>query len=281
MRFFVPGLLAATSLLGQSKFEVASIKLCPPGTPGFNSANGGGTPGRVRIVCQSVRALILNAYVFYANGRRNPITSRIVPIEKVPAWAASDLYTIEAKAPGTPSADIMLGPMMQALLEERLKLKLHTRYEELPVYNLTVANGGHTLQPSTAGNCWSLSSYEPLAPSPGKGPPALCGLPQTMGGEWRMSGATMADIAAALSLGSDRLVIDKTGIAGTFDARVPLTAEFAEVLAPRAPGAPLPSPAEILDVHEALAQKLGLKLTAAKGQAPILVIDHIEKPGEN
>lgn len=281
MRLLVTGLLLVGSVYAQPKFEVASIKLCPPGSAGLNSPNGGGTPGRVRTACQSLRAHIMNAYVFYANGRRNPVTSRMVPIEKGPGWAASDLYMIEAKATGTPSSDMMLGPMMQTLLEERFKLKLSTRYEEIPVYNLTVATGGHKLQQSPAGGCWSLSNGTLPAPTPGKAQPALCGLPQTRSGEWRMSGSTMAEIAAALSLGSDRLVIDKTGITGTFDARVPLTAEFAEVLAPRAPGAAIPTPAEIFDARQAIAQKLGLRLTSAKGQAPILVIDRAERPSEN
>ncbi len=265
---------------GQTKFEVASIKLCPPGSQGFNSANGGGTPGRVRIVCQSLRALITGAYVFNADDRSHPVGGRLVPIEKGPSWLNTDLYTVEAKAPGTPRPEVMLGSMMRALLEERFKLKLGRRFEEIPVYEMTVATGGHKLQPS-AGTCRPLTSYEPFVS--GKGPISICGLALTTGQTWRLAGATMSDFAAALSNGSDRLVVDKTGVAGTFDAVVPLTAEFADMLAPRAPGVVPPPPAQtdMADLRRMLAQKLGLRLTPAKGQGLILVVDSVQKPTEN
>lgn len=244
----------------------------------------------MRLGCSSLRGLITSSYVFYANGRWNQPSRRIVPIQKGPAWIDSELYAVEAKAVGTPSAGIMLGPMMQALIEERFKLKLHTEYEEIPVYNLSVANGGHKLQPSREGTCRSLLSYDPPpAPAHGKPPLPICALPQTLGGEFRVSGATMADLAAALSLPSE-LVVDKTGLPGTFDVHVPLTAEFSEMLAPRAPSPPpgtarapvgSPSLSDLFDVSRAIAQKLGLRLTPAKGQGPILVIDHVERPSEN
>ena len=37
---------------------------------------------------------------------------------------------------------MMRGPMMQALLEDRFKLKLHRESKEIPVYELTVAEVG-------------------------------------------------------------------------------------------------------------------------------------------
>jgi uncharacterized protein (TIGR03435 family) len=65
-----------------------------------------------------------------------------VPIEGGPAWADSELYTIVAKAEGTPSMAQMSGPMMQALPEDRSRLKIHRRATEIPVYALSVAKGG-------------------------------------------------------------------------------------------------------------------------------------------
>jgi uncharacterized protein (TIGR03435 family) len=274
-----------------SKFEVATVKPCAPGSRMTNNLRGG-TPGRVMLGCMSLRALITNSYVFYANGRWNQPTPRIVPIEKRPAWADSDLYTIEAKAEGTPSPGTMLGPMMQALLEDRFHLKLHTEFEEIPVYVLTVANGGPKLQRSREGSCQPMLSDQPApVPVPGKTPLPICGRSQSGNGEFRLSGATLADIAA--SLGSDREVIDKTGIEGTFDVRVRLTQEFVEMLAPRAPAPPpggppatvapanSPGPSDIFYMHQAIAQMLGLKLEPGKGPGRILVIDHVERPSEN
>lgn len=278
----------AQSKAATSKFEVASIKPCASGGPMINNLRGG-TPGRVMLACMSLRALITNSYVFYANGRWNPPGPRIVPIEKRPAWADSDRYTIEAKAEGTPNPGTMLGPMMQALLEDRFHLKLHTEFEEIPVYVLTVANGGPKLQRSREGSCQPmLSDQPPSLPTPGKTPLPICGRSQNVNGEFRLNGATMADVAASLS--SDREVIDRTGIAGTFDIRVALTQEFVEMLTPHSPppppggpGTPTNSPSsnDVFYMNQAIAQKLGLKLEAAKGPGRILVIDHVEKPSEN
>ena len=281
----------AQSAVAAPKFEVATVKPCPPGGRIVNNLRGG-TPGRVMLGCMSLRALITNSYVFYANGRWNQPTPRIVPIEKRPAWVDSDLYTIEAKAEGTPNPGTMLGPMMQALLEERFHLRLHTEFEEIPVYNLTVASGGPKLQAAREGSCQPMLSDQPLPVSaPGKPSLVICGMRQITNDELRVSGATMADIAAFLWSG--REVIDKTGIAGTFDVRLPLTPEISEMLAPRAPPPPPgaspgaaapakgPDPADYFYAAQAIAQKLGLKLEAAKGPGRILVIDRVERPSEN
>ena len=205
----------------------------------------------------------------------------MMPVEKLPGWAQSQRFTIEAAAAGTPSPEAMLGPMLQALLQERFKLRVRTEFEELPVYLMTAVQGGPQLARSRAGSCRSLSSYEPLVS--GQGPPALCGLPMTLGNQWRMNGATMEDFAAALSLGLDRPVLDQTGLSGTFDANIPLTGELAEMLRPGAPatkGVATPS-MDLFDVKRALAQKMGLRLSPGKGKAPILVIERVERPSAN
>jgi uncharacterized protein (TIGR03435 family) len=253
----------------------------------------GGTPGRVMLGCMSLRALISNSYVFYANGRWNQPSARIVPIENRPAWADSDLYTIEAKAEGTPSQGTMRGPMMQALLEDRFHLKLHTEFQEIPVYTLTVAKGGPKLQVSPEGSCQPMLSDKPASiPAPRQPPLPICGMLQIANNEFRVRGATMADLAVSLSRRLDREVIDKTGIAGTFDVRVPLTPGLTGMLAlapPPPPGGTVdrpattnpPDPTDFFDAAQTIAQKLGLKLERAKGPARILVIDHVEKPSEN
>lgn len=274
------------------KFEVASIKPCAPSSPMVNNLRGG-TPGRVTLGCMSLRALITNSYVFYANGRWNQPGPRIVPIEKRPEWADSYLYTIEAKAEGSPSQGTMRGPMMQALLEDRFHLKLHTEFQEIPVYALTVAKGGPKLQASQEGSCQPMLSDQPASISaPGQAPLPICGMLQIANNEFRVRGATMADLAVSLSRRLDREVIDKTGMAGTFDIRVPLGSGLAGVVAPAPPpppgGAVDPAaqanptdPTDFFDAAQSIAQKLGLKLERSKGPGRILVIDHVERPSEN
>lgn len=70
----------------------------------------------------------------------------------MPSWAKSDLYDIEAKADwetaqGWKNLSIkerwkQEQPMMQSMLAERCKLKVHFETKELPAYDLVIAKGG-------------------------------------------------------------------------------------------------------------------------------------------
>lgn len=80
-------------------------------------------------------------------------------------------------------------------------------------------------------------------------------------------------------------MIDKTGLAGTFDIHLQLTEQE---LFPWAPppdtggaGAPAPIPSDPTSAIMAAVQKLGLRLEPVKAMVPHLVIDHIERPSEN
>ena len=65
-----------------------------------------------------------------------------------PNWIADDKWRIEAKAEepssGTfdPAVPEAIAPMLQSLLEDRFKLKMHTESKVLPVYSLVVARDG-------------------------------------------------------------------------------------------------------------------------------------------
>ena len=48
---------------------------------------------------------------------------------------------------------MMSGPMMQKLLEDRFKLRIHRETREVPVYALTVAKSGPKLPPFQEGSC--------------------------------------------------------------------------------------------------------------------------------
>ena len=83
----------------------------------------------------------------------------------------------------------------------------------------------------------------------------------------------------------DRLVVNRTGLAGIFDVRLEYAAETAQAQArpdgtdsagvPSAPDPTVPS------VFTAVQQQLGLKLSPDKGNVEVLVIDHIDKPSDN
>jgi uncharacterized protein (TIGR03435 family) len=94
----------------------------------------------------------------------------------------------------------------------------------------------------------------------------------------------MADLARGLTRLLDREVIDRTGIAGVFDMRLELSTSDMFPRVPRgtsdADGALSAADPQGLTVFGAM-DKLGLKLTSAKGTVKILVIDHVERPSKN
>jgi len=146
-----------------AKFEVASIKPCRSGETGGKNAGGRGTaagrgpgksPGRLTVPCAIVADMMRNAYV--GSQDDPPIhASALDPdlIRGCPSWVYSEPYTIEAAGEGTASMRQVMGPMLQSLLEDRFRLRVHRETEEIPVYALTVAKGGFKLQPMEAGGC--------------------------------------------------------------------------------------------------------------------------------
>jgi uncharacterized protein (TIGR03435 family) len=86
--------------------------------------------------------------------------------------------------------------------------------------------------------------------------------------------ATIADFAGLLqALVLDRPVVDQTGLGGK---------RFNFVLrwTPAALAADAPADAPP-DLFTAVQQQIGLKLESAKASAQVMVIDRIERPGEN
>jgi uncharacterized protein (TIGR03435 family) len=66
--------------------------------------------------------------------------------------------------------------MLQALLEDRFRLKLHRESRIVPVYALTIAKGGPKLQLLKEGSCTVLDLENPTPPPPpGEKPAVACG----------------------------------------------------------------------------------------------------------
>ncbi len=276
------------------KFEVASIKPCkdpmPPGGRG-GGPRGNPSPGRLDMNCQTVAGFIQAAYLIYANGQTNPPWAVLgVPIEGGPGWIRSDRYSIDAKAEGDASNEMMHGPMLQALLEERFNLKIHRETRQIPVYELTVAKGGPKLKPFEEGSCTPIDFTKfPL-------PPPVSGQKYCKAMGIRKNGILVVD-AEATSLNEfcqlflrrlDRPVIDKTGIAGKFDVHLEFAPDETTPVGLRGGGEPSGDPgaapmdtAAAPPIAAALQQQLGLKLVPAKGPGDFLVIDRVEKPSEN
>jgi uncharacterized protein (TIGR03435 family) len=250
------------------RFEVASIKPCQEPV---NDLGAHSSPGRLASDCAQLLNFIGNAYNAFADGHLN-LNREPAPIHGGPPWLRSASYEINARAEGNPGVPMMLGPMMQRLLEDRFQLKIHRQTNEGPVYFLTVARGGPKLQPSTEGSCTPYSTLPrpPLLP----GTKEYCeriisgGIPPFV----EAKGATLDEFSKTLRVLVHRPVIDKTGITGRFDIRVEFSREGTE---------PASDPTAPTSIFTAIQEKLGLRLEAGKGPVEELVIDHIERPTGN
>jgi uncharacterized protein (TIGR03435 family) len=78
----------------------------------------------------------------------------------------SDRYLIDAKPERAAGQEMMNGPMMQALLEDRFRLKIHRETREVPAYALTAPKGGTKLQPFQQGSCLLIDFTKYPTPPP-------------------------------------------------------------------------------------------------------------------
>ena len=244
----------AQRVTSRPTFEVASIRISRNPAPGGDIKV---TPGRFAGTDLALQWLILTAY-------------RIRPFQLsgvLPGWTISERYTIDAKAETAAREDQVLA-MLQTLIEDRFKLRFHRETKEGPVYVLTIAKGG-------------------LKMPPGLCVPAKADLPNECGGYGRSEGKTttldwrgvpMSDatgvayrsLAWQLSLGLGRPVIDKTGLTGGYDVHLRWTADR-----DAGPDATGPS------IFTAMEEQLGLKMEPGRGPVEYLVVDQVEKPGDN
>ena len=189
-------------------------------------------------------------------------------IVDAPVWTESEKFDISAKpdTEGRPSLP-QWKTMVQKLLTDRFKLSFRRNQRELAVYVLSVGPAGAKLADSQG---------DP------KGLPGI-GFQRRVGdlGAFNVS---MADFINFMTrnAGLDRPILDQTGLTGKYDFKLSWTPDDAQSSS-AAPDVPRPSddanPPPPL--YTALQEQLGLKFSAAKALAEVLVIDHVEKPSEN
>jgi uncharacterized protein (TIGR03435 family) len=210
---------------------------------------------------------------------------RVQPFELVggPDWIDSARFDITAKATfepkpapvGAPPGD--MEQMVQALLAERFNLQVHRETREMPIYALVLARRDGQLGSRLrreAEVCAAVRS----ATARGEKPPELparadgrppCGM-MGAGGRFFAGGVTLAMLASALSPQVARVVVDRTGLSGFFEADI----EFATDALTNAA-------AERPSLFTALEEQLGLRLEPARGPVEVLVIDRVERLTEN
>ncbi|HUI76265.1 MAG TPA: TIGR03435 family protein [Bryobacteraceae bacterium] len=278
-------------------FDVASVKPTKsPRLPNFPLNNGNAkTPGGHLAASFSLGDYIQFAY------KLEPSQWSAVRTQ-LPKWA-NDNYAIDAEAEGNPTKDQMR-LMMQSLLADRFKLKVHFETREVPVLALVLVKpdkfGPRLIRHSEGPPC--PDSFEMLKlPPPGTPPPPLpkpsdvwppqCGTSALFmaTSERTRIGSRNTSLALAAEdiylYGSqfgelDRPVVDQTGLEGTFDFSLELPAGMSPFsLVPKQPN-PDDDPKGTPFLN-AVRQQLGLKLERSKGEVRTLIIDQVEPPSEN
>ena len=263
--------LAVTVVTAQEAFEVASIK---PRT-GDRAIGGVSTPDRFVRADATLRDLIRYAY-----------NVQEFQIEGGPAWLGSTRFDVNAKAASAPSSPDGMRGLVRRLLEDRFALRTRTESRDMARYDLVIARSdgrlGEKLRRSSI-DCEAIVGsgtvsaedrarcdlrFRPKVDSSG-------GSPRISSMTLMVQGIRLTRLATLLQNEVERIIIDKTGLDGTFD----LELEFA----PQAkrpiglPGPPSP-PADGPNLFTALPEQLGLKLESVRGAVPVIVIDRAELP---
>lgn len=188
-------------------------------------------------------------------------------------WVDSTGYDVNAKVAGADLETLkkMTGverrAILQSLLAERFKLKVHHETKVLPIYELVVAKGGFKLTPLPP-----VDKEAEAAKTPEQ--KRHIGYTTTKPGGYQGQGVTIENLAGNLEYVVNRTVTDKTGVAGIYDIDLKWTPEDADEAKDSGTEAG-PS------IFTALQEQLGLKLQPSKGPVDTLVIDHAELPTEN
>lgn len=287
-----PDLAKRLPPLPPAEFEVADIKPVNPNTPMqqlFSGGIGVLPGGRVNLpgMFLPLKQLVMLAWNLNSND----------DIAGAPKWLDSARYDIIAKLPagyvspnGAAPPLQELGPMLQALLIDRFKLKFHFEDQIVTGYSLVAAKPKlKKADPSTRTGC-----------KDGGGGIVLFnngGIPVAPSRTVTCQNITMAQFAdQLLRLALPYVhypVVDATGLEGTWDFTLsfsPITAsQLANLRASLPPGAAAGAagapggganasdPVGGTSLFEALDKQLGLKLEAQKRSYPILVLDHIEE----
>jgi uncharacterized protein (TIGR03435 family) len=162
-------------------------------------------------------------------------------------------------------------------------LKAHRETREMDIYALVMAKPGGMPGPnlnlSTADCAAQAAAARRGGPPPGPpGPPVpgepFCGI---FGGPGRLrfGGLPASQMAQAFSGQSGRMVVDRTGLPGSWDFELSFAVEGRG--GPGGPDAPAADP-NAPSFFTAIQEQLGLKLESTKGPVEVLVIDAIEKP---
>jgi uncharacterized protein (TIGR03435 family) len=178
--------------------------------------------------------------------------------------------------------------MLQSLLQDRFKLVIHHETRQLPIYALVLAKAGK-IGPQLIPHTDNANCVDPAAPTPNEAAGSslpLCGVfyishigNSTVSPEAR--NVTMEWFASNLSGLVRRLVVDRTGLSGTYDLTLHYTPDVGQPGVQPGNDAAASDPSAPPSIFTALQEQLGLKLESQTGPVDVLIVDHAEEPSEN
>jgi len=176
-----------------------------------------------------------------------------------PSWLDTDRFDIIAKAPAnTPPETVKV--MLQTLLADRFKLKVHKDTKPMPVFVLSMGKGKPKLKESDGdgpGGCKGV----PQNPQPGTIPYNVVAChnqtTEQIAEDLRnMAGGYLTDP-----------VVDQTGLKGNWDFEIKWTGR----------GALAAAGADGISIFDAVDKQLGLKLEPQKTPLAVIVVDSVNQ----
>jgi uncharacterized protein (TIGR03435 family) len=233
----------------------------PTGGPGTND------PSRIRYPVINLKMLLINAYDL----RESQIVG--------PDWLDTEYFQIEATMPPDTTRE-QFRAMLQDLLVEKFKAKIHRETKEVRGYALVVGKSGPKMKKFVGVPGADYSGRTTLSRSglDGDGfnkqpliPPGRAKLYTTIGTYGvRLTGQeqSMDALAARLAYYLKRPVVDSTGLTAKYNFTLTFLPEGMAVL---------PSADPLPNIYSALQSQLGLNLEPKQSTETTIIIDHIEK----
>ena len=202
-------------------------------------------------------------------------TERVREGPNCPKWIDSEHFDVEAVAEeGVIPAGLdmfhvreKMRPLLQRLLAERFQLVIRREPMEMRVYTLTAAKTGVKLTKAANGDAECQTSVE---------------CHQFVGNRMRgLRGVavSMADLAFALEAGSDRPMVDETGIVGLFSMEV---RPFATLKPQLNDSVPEYNPEPVKPSLSSILEKdFGLLLRPARARIDTIQIESVKMPSAN
>ena len=228
-------------------FEIADIHASPRVTNPY--MRGGVLRGsRYDVRTASLVDLIAAAYSVDA-----------AKVQSGPSWLDTERFDIIAKAPANTRPETVK-LMLQTLLSDRFKLKVHMDTKPMPVFVLSLGKGKPKLKESggdAPGGCRGV----PQNPQPGTIPYNVVACNNRTAQQiaedlHNMAGGYLPD-----------LVVDQTGLKGSWDFEIKWTGR----------GALAAAGADGISIFDAVDKQLGLKLEPQKAPLPVIVVDSVNQ----